>query len=160
MNSKQSRDRDPNFETWLLLAQTRRAMFRARSEGLLKFGISPRQAAMMFMIINLGEKATPSELARCLFREPHSVSELVDRMEKAGLVRRVSDLAKRNLVRVELTDKGRDIYVHSLAEEPVHRIMASLSNEEHEQLRAILGKLWDEAVKELGMEKREPFPGD
>jgi hypothetical protein len=38
--------------------------------------------------------------------------------------------------------------------------MASLSNEEHEQLRAILGKLWDEAVKELGMEKREPFPGD
>ncbi len=158
MNSRQSHD--PNFETWLLLAQTRRAMFRARSERLLKFGISPRQAAMMFMIINLGEKATPSELARCLFREPHSVSELVDRMEKAGLVRRVSDLAKRNLVRVELTDKGRDIYEHSLAEEPVHRIMASLSNEEHEQLRTILGKLWDEAVKELGMEKREPFPGD
>ena len=135
-------------------------MFRARSEGLLKFGISPRQAAMMFMIINLGEKATPSELARSLFRESNSISELVDRMEKAGLVRRVSDLAKKNLVRVELTDKGQDIYERSVSEEPVHRIMASLSNEEHEQLRAILGKLWDEAVKELGMEKREPFPGD
>jgi DNA-binding MarR family transcriptional regulator len=114
---------------------------------------------MMFMIVTLGEKATPSELARRLFREPHSVSELVDRMEKAGLVRRVSDLAKRNLVRIELTDKGRDIYEQSLAEEPVHRIMDSLSDEEHAQLRAILGKLWDEAVKELGMEKREPFLG-
>lgn len=157
MNSKQSQDH--NFKTWLLLAQTRRAMFRARSERLFKFGISSRQAATMFMIVTLGEKATPSELARCLFREPHSVSELVDRMEKAGLVKRVSDLAKRNLVRIELTGKGRDIYEHSVSEEPVHRIMASLSNEEHEQLRAILGKLWDEAVKELGMGKREPFPG-
>jgi len=133
-------------------------MFRARSKKLLKFGISPRQAAMMFMILTLGEKATPSELARSLFREPHSISELVDRMEKTGLVRRVSDLDKKNLVRVELTDKGRDIYERSLTEEPVHKIMASLSNEEHEQLRALLRKLWDEAAKELGIEKREPFP--
>ena len=156
MNSKKSHD--PNFETWILLAQTRRAMFRARNEKLLKFGISPRQAAMMFMILKLGEKATPSELARCLFREPHSVSELVERMEKAGLVRRVSDLAKKNLVRVELTDKGRDIYERSVSEEPVHRILASLSKEEHYQLRTLFGKLWDGAVKELGIEKREPFP--
>ncbi len=156
MNSKQSRD--PNFETWVLLAQTRRAMFRARSKKLLKFGISPRQSALMFMIIDLGEKATPSELARSLFREPHSISELVDRMEKNGLVRRVSDLDKKNLVRVELTDKGRDIYERSLTEEPVHKIMASLSNEEHEQLRALLRKLWDRAIKERGMKKREPFP--
>ena len=133
-------------------------MFRARSKKLLKFGISPRQAAMMFMILTLGEKATPSELARSLFREPHSISELVDRMEKTGLVRRVSDLDKKNLVRVELTDKGRDIYERSLTEEPVHKIMASLSNDEHEQLRALLRKHWDEAAKELGMEKREPFP--
>ena len=114
----------------------------------------------MFMIVTLGEKATPSKLARCLFREPHSVSEHVERMKKAGLVKKVSDLAKRNLVRVELTDKGRDMYKRSVSEEPVHRIMASLSNKEHEQLRVILGKLWDEAIKELGMEKREPFSGD
>jgi DNA-binding MarR family transcriptional regulator len=157
MNKKRSRD--PFFETWIILAQTRRAMFRARSQKLLKFGISPRQAAMMFMILTLGEKATPSELARCLFREPHSISELVERMEKAGLVRKVSDLARKNLVRVELTDKGRDIYERSVSEEPVHRILASLSDEEHEQLRALLGKLWDGAVKELDMEKRQPFPG-
>jgi len=132
-------------------------MFRARSEKLLKFGLSPRQAAMMFMIITLAEKATPTELARSLFREPHSVSELINRMEAKNLVRRVNDLEKKNLVRIELTDKGRDIYERSLTEEPVHRIMASLSDEEHEQLRALLRKLWNEAFKELGIEKREPF---
>ena len=151
--------RDLNFETWVLLAQTRRAMFRARSEKLSKFGISPRQAALMFMIATLGEKATPSELARCLFREPHSVSELVDRMEKNGLVRRISDMKKKNLVRIELTDKGRDIYERSLTDEPVHRIIASLSNEEHQQLRVLLNKLWHEAIKETAIEKREAFPG-
>ncbi len=74
-------------------------------------------------------------------------------MEKAGLVRRVSDLDKKNLVRIELADKGRDIYERSLTEEPVNKIMASLSNEEHEQLRVLLRKLWDKAVKELGMKK-------
>jgi len=156
---KHEKLRDRNFETWVLLAQTRRAMFRARSRGLLKFGISPRQAAMMFMIITLGEKATPSELARCLFREPHSVSEHVERMKKAGLVRKVRDLKKRNLVRIELTEKGQDIYERSLTEEPVHRVMASLSDEEHEQLRALLRKLWDEAVMERDMKKRKPFQG-
>ena len=113
---------------------------------------------MMFMILTLGEKATPSELARSLFREPHSISELVERMAKAGLVRKISNLARKNSVRIELTDKGRSVYARSVSEEPVHRIMASLSAEEGEQLRTILIKLWDGAVKELGMEKSEPFP--
>lgn len=158
-NVKEEKLKDRNFETWVMLAQTRRAMFHARSEKLREYGISPRQAALMFMVLTLGERATPSELARCLFREPHSVSEHVERMKKAGLVRKVKDLKKRNLVRIELTEKGRYIYERSLTEEPVHRIMASLSGEEHEQLRALLRKLWDEAVKELGMEKREPFQG-
>jgi DNA-binding MarR family transcriptional regulator len=155
---KNKKSHDPDFETWMLLAQTRRAMFRARNEKLLKFGISPRQAAMMFMILTLGEKATPSELARSLFREPHSISELVERMAKVGLVRKVSNLARKNSVRIELTDKGRSVYARSVSEEPVHRIMASLSAEESEQLRTLLIKLWDGAVKELGMEKGDPFP--
>jgi DNA-binding MarR family transcriptional regulator len=154
---KDRKPRDLNFETWVLLAQTRRAMFRARSKGLLEYGISPRQAALMFMIINLGNKATPSELARHLFREPHSISELVERMEKAGLVRKVGDLEKKNLVRIELTEKGNDIYQRTVSEEPVHKIMASLSEEEHRQLQGLLRKLWDNALEQLGLEKRELF---
>jgi DNA-binding MarR family transcriptional regulator len=146
-----------NWLTWIILAQTRRAMFKARSQGLAQFDITPRQAAMLFMIQVLGDRSIPSELARRLFLEPNSVSEVVDRMVKNGLVRRVNDLRKKNSVRIELTDRGRDIYVESVRQEPVHKIMAFLSNEEHKKLRAILHKLWGRVMEELGSEMRVPF---
>lgn len=147
-----------DFETWIILAQTRRAMFSARSKGLLPFGISPRQAALMFMIRALSDKAKPSELARCLFLEPHSTSELLDRTEEKGLTMRVNDLVRKNQVRVGLTEKGREVYNQSVKGEAIHKIMSTLSGKEHQQLRALLQKLWYKSLEELSMERRPPFP--
>lgn len=38
--------------------------------------------------------------------------------------------------------------------------MACLSEEEHQKLRELLQKLWDNTLEQLGIEKREPFQGD
>ena len=150
---------DEDYNLWVLVAQTRHAMFKARQEELIRYNIPARQAAVLFAIQAIGDKATPAEISRWLFRKSHSVSELLSRMEKQGLVKRVKDLDKRNLVRVTLTEKGREAYNQSTKRESIHKIMSSLSEEKRQQLRSCLQQLWDRALKELGVEKtRKPFP--
>jgi DNA-binding MarR family transcriptional regulator len=48
----------------------------------------------------------PTDLASILERSPNSISMLVDRMVKAGLVRRTRDKKDRRVVFVSMTDKG------------------------------------------------------
>ena len=123
-----------------------------------QYNISASRGAVLFAIQAIGEEATPAEIARWLFREPHSISELLSRMERDGLVRRVKDLCRKNLVRIVLTEKGREVYHKSTKRELVCEIMSSLSEEERQQLRSCLQKLRDKALKELRIEHGIPFP--
>jgi len=153
--SFQNTDRD--FELWVLLRHTSDAIRRVRDKELSKFGLSGRQGAVLFIIQAIGERATPAEIARWQLREAHSISGILSRMEKDGLIRKSKDLEKKNLVRVTLTDKGRQAYKHVLSREYLSRILPSLSEEERRQMTSSLRKLRDEAVKELGVDK-PPFP--
>lgn len=53
-----------------------------------------------------GGSLTRSELASYMERSPNSVSMLVNRMDKAGLVKRTRDRKDRRVVNVTLTSKG------------------------------------------------------
>ncbi|OGO32479.1 MAG: hypothetical protein A2Z29_06660 [Chloroflexi bacterium RBG_16_56_11] len=74
---------DEQYRLWLLLSQTRSAVFKARHK---KFGqyLHPNQAAALVNIWAYHGRTTPASLARQLFLEPHSASELIIRMEKKG----------------------------------------------------------------------------
>jgi DNA-binding MarR family transcriptional regulator len=156
MNSMLSTDRDYNL--WVLLRQTRDAMVKARERELEKVGISSIQAAVLFTIQSIGTEATPAEISRRLVREPHSVSGLLNRMEKQGIIRRAKDLPKRNMVRVVVTDKGREAYEQSTKRLSMHEIMAALSEDERNQMWGYLEKLRDKAMKLAGIGYELPFP--
>ncbi len=143
-------------DLWALLAQTRDVIFKARQKELHRYGISAIRSAALSAIQAIGGKATPAEISRWLFREPHSVSELLSRMEREGLVTKTKDLDRKNLVRIELTDKGYDAYYQSMTQESIYKIMSSLSYEECQQLMSCLRTLRDEALKELGIEPQVP----
>jgi DNA-binding MarR family transcriptional regulator len=49
------------------------------------------------------------EIARNLFRELHSVTEMLKRMEKDGLIMRYK-ASGRSRVEVKLTEKGLDVF--------------------------------------------------
>jgi len=105
----------------------------------------------MLVIQTFGGKATVGEIARWTLREPHSVSELLSRMEKEGLVRKVKELGKKSGVRVVLTEKGREAYYKSTARESIYETMSSLSEEERQQLRSCLRKLRYKALTQLAV---------
>jgi DNA-binding MarR family transcriptional regulator len=55
--------------------------------------------------MNNGGTATPVTIARNLFRELHSVTEMIKRMEKDGLVERRKGTG-RSKVEVAITEQG------------------------------------------------------
>jgi len=147
MKNFSSTDRDYNL--WVLLNQARDAVLKARQKELQRYNISASRAAAVFVIEAIGDKARPAEISRKLFREPHTISGLLSRMEKKGLVRRLKDLDKKNLIRVVLTKKGREAYHQSTKRESIHQIMSSLSEEQQQQLASSLQTLRDAALKWL-----------
>jgi len=156
MRNRSSTDQD--FNLWVLLNQVNDTIYKARQKELKPYSISSRKAAVLFIIQAIGNKATPAKIGRWLLRESQSISELLTRMENEGLVRRTNDLGRRNLVRITLTEKGRQVYYQSTERKSFHRILSSLSKEQHRQLRLCLKILREKALEELGIEYRALFP--
>ena len=147
---------DEDYNLWVLLHQTTDAALRARQKELDQFDISVIEVGVLLVIQAIGEKATPSEISRRIFREPHTVSALLNRMEKKGLVRMTQDLDRKNLVRVSITQKGHQAYDKSTGRKSIYKIISSLSEEERQQLRSCLEKLRTKAFKELTVEYKPP----
>jgi DNA-binding MarR family transcriptional regulator len=159
-SSKYYSDDDSDQDLWLLLTHTRYAVFRAREKELQRYGVSPEQVGLLFVVQALGPKATPAAISRHIIRQPHTVSALVDRMAKRGLVKKVKDLDRKNLVRVVMTEKGKKTYELSTKRGPIHRIMSSMDPQEKENFRATLEKLMSTARKEIGLDRDELPPSE
>jgi len=147
---------DGDYNLWVLLHQTTDATLRARQKELDQFGISVVEVGVLEIIQTSDEEVTPSEISRQIFREPHTVSALLNRMEKKGLLTKTKDLDRKNMVRVSITEKGQQAYDNSTERKSIYRILSSLSEEERPQLRSCLEKLRNKAFKELTEERKPP----
>lgn len=156
METNVATDRD--YQLWVLLEQACDAMRKARDNELREFRISRMQAAILFIVNAIDGPATPAEISRWLFREPHTVSGILERMEKQGLVRQVKDLERKNMIRVIITEKGEEAYQQSRELKVVRTILSSLSPEQMDTLRPYLETLRNKALGELGVKYQLPFP--
>jgi DNA-binding MarR family transcriptional regulator len=66
------------------------------------------QYAVLMTIKYLQNPVRPTDVARWMGRSPNSVSMIVDRMVKVGLVRRVRDRGDRRVVLLFITNKGEN----------------------------------------------------
>lgn len=138
------------IELRFLLRQTEEEIQKARRKELRKYKITPENSAVLNIISGLGGSAKPFELARWLSRKQHSVRELLDRMEKAGLIKKVSDSKRKNGVIVKLTDEGKKIYRKTRKLKGPSKIFSSLSEIQRSQLKDLLNVLLDEARTQTG----------
>ena len=146
-------------ELWALLSQASNALGRVADSELSQAGISMMQAAVLVFVKNSKEPVIPAHISRWLFREPHTVSQLLMRMEKQGLVKRTKDLNRKNQVRITLTAKGEQAFQQKSEMRGIGRILSTITPEECNKLGESLKKLRDEAIKELDTRPRQlPFP--
>ena len=154
---------DRDLELWVLVRQVSDVMERVRERELREAGISLIQATVLFAVKAIKGPATPAEVSRWVVREPHTVSALLNRMEKQGLVRKIKDLERKNLVRIALTKKGEEAYRQSRRMKVIPKILSCLSLEERDNLRSYFEILRNKALEELRLGELKiswtpPFP--
>jgi DNA-binding MarR family transcriptional regulator len=141
---------DDPFLLWVLIAQTKDAILKARQRDYARFGISDDRRAILYIIMDNGGTATPVVIARNLFRELHSVTEMLKRMEKDGLVERRKGTG-RSRVEVVITQQGIDVFEQSYHNETDQRIFSALTKQERERLSQYLWKLRSRVLEDLGI---------
>lgn len=145
-------------ELWTLLKQAQHAADRASETELRQLGV-PQMHAEVLMIVKTAEgPMTPAEISRFLFREPHTISGLLTRMEKHGLVKRTKDLQRKNMVRIAITDEGEKAYRKLGNISAIRNIMSCLSRTEQENLKGYLLRLRRKALEELRLRRTLPYP--
>lgn len=71
-------------------------------------GVKPAYLGVLWCLWK-GDDVKVVELGRCAGLEPSTMTGLLDRMERDGLVRRALDPADRRAQRIQLTAHGREI---------------------------------------------------
>jgi DNA-binding MarR family transcriptional regulator len=98
-----------------------------------------------------GGRRTAGELASKMELSSAAMTNRLDRLEKAGLVRRIPDERDRRAVQIEVTDDGRALYERTVdAQAAKEAIVAeALTVKQQDELNALLRKLM------LAFERRE-----
>jgi DNA-binding MarR family transcriptional regulator len=141
---------DECFMLWIMIAQTKDAILRAREREYARYGVGNERRAVLYIIENNGGSASPVEIARYLFRELHSVTELLKRMEKDDLVERRKG-SGRSKVEIRLTPKGLEVLEQSLHNETDKKIFSVLTKKERESLSSCLWKIRRRVLQDLGI---------
>jgi len=149
---------DLDYHLFVFLRQTSHVVYRTRDKELRKFKTSVEECAVFFIVQSIGDRATPSEIARWMVRERNSMFTLLNRMKRKGLITMTKDLDKKNLIRIKLTRKGKQVYENSIKMESFRNITSSLSEEKRMQMIADLRMLRDKAMEELKLTYKPPFP--
>lgn len=138
-----------DMNVWLWFRRTFTAISKARQKELRPYGISLPESAVLYVVHELNNRVTPTEISRQLLTDIHSISQLLVRMENRGLLRRVKDFPRKNMIRVALTRKGREIRKQAIAGETMTNIMSDLSESEKKQFLSYLSKMRSKAMNIL-----------
>jgi DNA-binding MarR family transcriptional regulator len=136
------------YETWILLNRTRFAISRLRDIELAKIGLTPEQSAILQMLTNRSGKSTVTQLSISWFRLRHSVSTLVDRMQKQGLVKKVKYPKKKGF-EIVVTEKGQNL-TGKINTDSIHKIFSFISDEDRQRLSQYLKLLLIRAISLSG----------
>jgi DNA-binding MarR family transcriptional regulator len=144
---KQKTSGESSFELWRLIGRVNHLILLRRQRELRQHHIPVRQLHVLVTIRDLGPMATLSEVAKRVEREMNVISMQTSIMEKDGLITRIKNTPKSNLLTLELTDKGREIINKSRKSKSIEDIFSSLSTEECQQLESTLNKVLTKAQK-------------
>lgn len=131
------------YKLFLLLNQTADGLRKLRQRSLENCGITMEQAAALICVKRLGENATSAELSKWLFREPNTVTALVNGMEKKGLLRRTPSPENKKIKILSLTESGTEALRFATDADYLHSTILQLTPAKRRQLTETLEQLRD-----------------
>jgi DNA-binding MarR family transcriptional regulator len=151
---------DLEHTIWILMCQARDTILRVRDNELSNRGLTAVEAGALHVINVIGEKATPATISKNMFRQHHSVTALLKRMENKGLVKRIKSRDRKNTWIINLTEKGKEAYANSNVGDSLYEMMSVLTDDEKSQFKEIITKLRNKAIAyEASLQvELPPFP--
>ena len=136
---------------WYITHRTCDWLRRCEDRVFGEYNLTTEQYAVLSTIKYLDEPVRITDIARWLERSTNSVSMIVDRMVKVGLLRRVRDRIDRREVRVIITSKGETALKPAIlaGREFIGKILSPLSQEDRHTLLSLLETMKYEAFRYL-----------
>jgi DNA-binding MarR family transcriptional regulator len=125
---------DADFERLLAFRDGLRRFLHWSDDQAKAVGLTGTQHQLLLAVRGHGSPPSIREVAEHLLLRHHSVVELVDRAEAAGLLERADDPDDQRVVRLRLTGTGTEKV----------EALASAHLEELSRLRTRFGSLWDD----------------
>ena len=142
-----------------LIGTTLNAMLKARKKELEPTGLSITQTWALWSLVIMGGPTTVAEMSQVMDRDHQSMSQLLKRMEKDGLVERRKGPHKASPIAVAITDKGFQSLQRALEiGRIIDGIASCLSEGERNDLRGYLERLREKAVAETALYSHLPTP--
>jgi len=137
------------LKSWRQIYQTDNLLRQCQDQICNEYGLTVEQYAVLIVLNYAGGSSRITDVARWLIRSTNSVTMIVDRMVKAGLVKRTRDRVDRRVVKVTATSKGNTAVkqAHVAILEFVRKVFQPLSNEDENTLSSLLGTVKYEILK-------------
>lgn len=122
-----------------ILSNTQNAVYNYFKRRLQDFDITPSQYALLQRLY-VQDGLTPSQLAQELRLDTSSITGILGRLEKKGLIDRVYSQEDRRSVRIHLREEGKALWaqVDRVIEDANARITEGLDAERYDQLLSSL----------------------
>jgi len=142
------------------LRQASDAALRATEIELGKRQTTLAQMDVLLILSMSKVPLSPGEISGYVFREKHSVSALLSRMQRAGYVKKVRSKKDQRVVKIQIQPKGKELLSQSVAVIIGYArdlLKTRFSEKEIRQLDKYMKALRDMALRELGTDaKRVP----
>ena len=100
---------DIQHRVWINWYHTDGLVTKYADNSLIKIrGLSYQQFLVLIVMNKLGANANATEIAELLGKNTNTLSTMLDRMEKKGLVKKTRDTQDRRLVWAVMTPKGQE----------------------------------------------------
>jgi len=136
---------------WRQLYQTYTLLKQCEDRVIEEHGLTTEQFAVLGAMDYFVGPMNITDIAHWLERSTNSITMLVDRMVKAGLVRRVRSKSDRRVVRVTFTSKGKSAIkpATQASFQVIRKILLQLSSEDRNNLLGLLRATKYEILKYL-----------
>jgi DNA-binding MarR family transcriptional regulator len=136
---------------WFLMHRDVGLFRRCEDQVYGEKGLTMEQFSVLAAMKYIGHPARPTDIAEWIGRSPNSISMIVDRMVKAGLVKRTRDRVDRRVVNVTPTSKAENSFKLAIPAswEFIQKIMLPLSEADRHTLARLLETIRYEALNYL-----------
>ncbi|MBN2074276.1 MAG: MarR family transcriptional regulator [Dehalococcoidales bacterium] len=141
---------DIDYQLWITLDHLRYMIFKTRRQELSKYNITPEQAQVLY---NLGQfsSLTLNKLVEYTQHQHHSISTLINRMVKKGLVSKTKIPGKGKKLEISISEQGQEV-LDTIRRDTFGTIFACLSEEDKKEMINYMSRLLISSYKELGKE--------